>query len=167
MSLFHCVWQEAASESPGWREVSGWSQSYLSFHQLKNFIPYHCEIENPTLVFFLQFLLIILFVYISNDIPFPVTPPQAAPIPSSLTSSPLPLWGSSSTHSPTSPPPSTVLLCWGIQLPSPPIDVRKGHPLLHVYLESWLPPCIPFGWWFSPWKLWVVQLVDIVLPVGL
>ena len=29
-------------------------------------------------------------------------------------------------------------------------------------------PCILFGWWFSPWELWVVWLVDIVvLPMGL
>ena len=28
--------------------------------------------------------------------------------------------------------------------------------------------CVLFGWWFSPWELWVVQLVDIVvLPMGL
>ena len=28
---------------------------------------------------------------------------------------------------------------------------------LHVYT----------GWWFSPWELWVVQLVNIVLPMRL
>jgi hypothetical protein len=21
-------------------------------------------------------------------------------------------------------------------------------------LEPWIPPCVLFGWWFSPWKLW-------------
>ena len=47
---------------------------------------------------------------------------------------------------------------------SPPIHVRKGHQL-HLYLEPWLPPCIFFGWWFSQWELWAVQLVDIVLPM--
>jgi hypothetical protein len=40
-------------------------------------------------------------------------------------------------------------------------DVREGHLLLHMYLEPWLHPCILFGWWFSPWRLCVVQLVDI------
>jgi hypothetical protein len=35
-------------------------------------------------------------------------------------------------------------------------------------MKLWVPPCILFTlWWFSPWKLWVVQLVDIVLPLGL
>ena len=30
------------------------------------------------------------------------------------------------------------------------------------------PPCVLFGWWFSPWELWKVWLVDIVvLPMGL
>ena len=27
---------------------------------------------------------------------------------------------------------------------SPPIDV------LHMQLEPWVPPCVLFGWWFSP-----------------
>jgi hypothetical protein len=27
------------------------------------------------------------------------------------------------------------------------------------------PPCICFGLWFSPWELWVAQLVDTVLPM--
>ena len=30
-----------------------------------------------------------------------------------------------------------------------------------------MPPCIHFGWWLSLWELWVVQLLDIVLPMGL
>ena len=35
-----------------------------------------------------------------------------------------------------------------------PTDVQQGHPLLHMCLEPWVPPCILFGWWFSPWELW-------------
>ena len=52
---------------------------------------------------------------------------------------------------------------------SPPIDVRQDHPLLlHMQLEPWVPPCIFFGWWFSPWELWGNWLVHIVvLPMGL
>ena len=51
---------------------------------------------------------------------------------------------------------------------SPPIDVRQGHPLLHMQLESWVPPCVLLGWWFSPWKFWGIWLVDIVvLPMEL
>jgi hypothetical protein len=37
-----------------------------------------------------------------------------------------------------------------------------------MQLEPWLPPCILFGWWFSPWVLLQVWLVCIVvLPMGL
>jgi hypothetical protein len=37
-----------------------------------------------------------------------------------------------------------------------------------MQLEPWVPPCVLFGWWFSPWELWGVWLIDIfVLPVGL
>jgi hypothetical protein len=32
---------------------------------------------------------------------------------------------------------------------SPPIDEQLGHPLLHIQLEPWVPPCALFGWWFS------------------
>ena len=40
--------------------------------------------------------------------------------------------------------------------------------MLHMYLEPWIPPCILFGWWFSPWELWEVWLVNIVvLPMEL
>jgi hypothetical protein len=51
---------------------------------------------------------------------------------------------------------------------SPPIDARQCHPLLHMQLEPWVPPCVLFGWSFSPWDLWGFWLVDIiVLPIGL
>ena len=33
---------------------------------------------------------------------------------------------------------------------SPSIDDWLGHPLLHMQLEPWVPPCVFFGWWFSP-----------------
>jgi hypothetical protein len=50
---------------------------------------------------------------------------------------------------------------------SPPIDARQRHPLVHVQLDPWVPPCISFSWWFSPWELYWVWSVDIVLPMGL
>jgi hypothetical protein len=41
-------------------------------------------------------------------------------------------------------------------------------PLIHMQLESWVPPCVLFGWWFSFWEPWGIQLVDIVVfPIGL
>ena len=51
---------------------------------------------------------------------------------------------------------------------SPPIDDQLDHPLLHMWLESWVPLCVFFGWWFSPWDLWGYWLAHIVvLPMGL
>jgi hypothetical protein len=80
--------------------------------------------------------------------PFLVPPPKNTlphplPSPCSLTH-PLPLSGPSI-------PPHFVL--WRHrafigQRASPSIDVRLGHPLLHVQLESWVPPCVLFDWWF-------------------
>ena len=45
-----------------------------------------------------------------------------------------------------------------------PIDDQQGHPLLHIQLEPWVLPCVPFGWWFSPWELWEYWLVHIIVP---
>ena len=48
---------------------------------------------------------------------------------------------------------------------SPPTDVWQYHPLLYMPLESWVPL---FVWWLSPWVLWSVCSVHIVvLPVRL
>jgi hypothetical protein len=37
---------------------------------------------------------------------------------------------------------------------SPPINVQQGHhPLPHMGPESWVPPCVLFVCWSSPWEL--------------
>ena len=119
-----------------------------------------------------HFLLVTLFISISNVIPFPNFPST-----NSLSHSPFPLTISIRvlTLPPTYPLqphcPNTPL-CWGIEpsqaqgllLPLVPFK----DPLLHMRLEPWVPPCVLFGWWFSPWELWGFWLVDIVvLPMGL
>jgi hypothetical protein len=43
--------------------------------------------------------------------------------------------------------------------PSPLIDAQQGHPLLHMLLEPWVPPCVLIWWSFSPWEPWEVWLV--------
>ena len=51
---------------------------------------------------------------------------------------------------------------------SPSFDIQQGHPLLHIQLEPWVPPCVLFDWWFSPWEFWGYSLVHIVvLPMEL
>ena len=48
------------------------------------------------------------------------------------------------------------------------IDNRQSNPLLYMYLEPWIPPYVSLvGGLVSGRELWVVQLVDIVLPMGL
>jgi hypothetical protein len=40
--------------------------------------------------------------------------------------------------------------------------------LLHMQLETWVPPCIFFDWWFNPRECCGYWLVDIVVPpIGL
>jgi hypothetical protein len=80
------------------------------------------------------------------------------------------LWGYSPTHPPTyvsSPCHYSTLGYRAFTGPraSPPFDVQQGHPLLHMQLDPCVPPCVLFVWWFSPWELWIIWLVDIVLPM--
>ena len=51
---------------------------------------------------------------------------------------------------------------------STPIDDWLGHPLQHMQLDPWVPPCVLFSWWFSLWELWGCWLVhNVVPPMGL
>jgi len=61
---------------------------------------------------------------------------------------------------------SPILGHWAFTGPrvSPLIDVPQVHPLLHMQLEPWVPPCVLFGWWFSSWGYWLVHIV--VPPMG-
>ena len=113
-------------------------------------------------------LLDIFFIYISNVNPFP-SPPKGNPLfhqPSSCFYEGVP----PPTY-PLLPPHPGIPLHWDIepsqdQRPLLPLMPNKAilyyicslsHGLLHVYS----------GWWFSPWELWVVWLIDIVvLPMG-
>ena len=88
------------------------------------------------------FLLDILFIYISNVIPFP-----GFHFRKPLSYSPLPCFLRVLPHHPPPPitPPQHPPML-GHQTStgpraSPPIDVRQGHPLLHMYLELWIPLC--------------------------
>ena len=47
-----------------------------------------------------------------------------------------------------------------------PIDAQQGYPVLHMRLEPLIAICVLFGWWFSPWEIWIVWLVDFAfLPI--
>jgi hypothetical protein len=102
----------------------------------------------------IYFLLVILFVYISNVIPFLVSPPQT-PYPT-----PTPFYERSPP--PTQPLPSyhpSFPLYWSMDSPQdqgpshPLMPDKASYPLLHMQLELWVPLCALFGWWFSPWEL--------------
>jgi hypothetical protein len=116
------------------------------------------------LLIFFSFLKIRYFLYLHfKCYPFSYfpsqNPPSHSPSPCSLTTHShflvlaLPYTGASSLTGPRA---------------SPLIDVPQGHPLIHMQLESWVPPCVFFDCWFGPWELWGYWLVHIVvLPMGL
>jgi hypothetical protein len=121
-------------------------------------------INELSLFLYFYFLLDIFFIYISNVIPFLVSPLKTS------YSLPLP-----PAHQPTHScflvlANSPTLGYQALTGPraSPPIDDQPtGHPLLHTRLEPWVPPCVLFGWWFSLWGFWGYWLVHIVHPMGL
>jgi hypothetical protein len=99
------------------------------------------------------------FIHISNVIPFPGFPSE-----NSL-SHPLPLLSqpTNSCFLVLAFPTLRHQVFTGPRV-SPPTDVQQGHSLLHMHLEPWVPPCVLFSWWFSPWELWRYWLVRIVVP---
>jgi hypothetical protein len=84
------------------------------------------------------------FLVSSLKIPYPLSPPLALN-PPTLTSWP---WHSPIMRHRTFTRPRA----------SPPIDGQLVHLLLHMQLEPWVPPCVFFGWWFSPRELWGVLI---------
>jgi hypothetical protein len=102
----------------------------------------HCNFlfYNSWLLHFLFFLFDVLFIYISNVTPFPSFPsgnslshlPSPSPIHPSTLSSP-PWYSPTLGHRAFTGP-----------RVSPPIYVQQGHPLLHMWPEPWVPPCVLF-----------------------
>ena len=87
---------------------------------------------------------------------YPLPPISDPPPPASMKMLPLP-----PVHSCLLPSNSPTLRHRAFTGPkaSPPFDAQQGHPLLHMQLEPWVPPCVLFGWWFRPWEHWVGGLV--------
>jgi hypothetical protein len=70
---------------------------------------------------------------------------------------PLLLWGCSPTHSFLTALAFPYTGAWSLYrtkgLSSHWCQTRPSS-LLHIQLESWVCPCVLFGWWFNPWELW-------------
>jgi hypothetical protein len=107
----------------------------------------------------------------SNIIPFPGFFPG-----NPLSNSPTPCFyeGVSPTHSPTHPLAPYcpgIPLHWGIK---PSQDQWLLLPMMHYkaihwYIWGWSHGFLHVysGWWFSPWEIWGVWLVEVVLPMRL
>ena len=121
--------------------------------------------------FFFFFLLVLffsfffyIFIYIStvntfqglpSGTPYPIPTPLPLHNPPTYSHLPaFPHW-----HSPT----------LGNQTPSDPrathtTDVQQGHPLPHMWPEPWVPQCVLFGWWSSPWMLQGSGRLTLLFP---
>ena len=98
------------------------------------------------------------------------------PLPRSLLQKYLIPFPSSCLYDGASPPlpPPHIFLPWhsptlGHQAPSDPrasspTDAQQAHPLPHMRPVPLVPPCVFFGWWFSPWELWGSGLLTLLLP---
>ena len=121
---------------------------------------------------FLLLLLIIPFVYISNDIPLSIYPSATTPSTSSL-SPPFSLDESAPPthpHSPAPPlqhPPTLGYKTSLGPMASPPNDVGQGHPVLHLCLEPKILLGTLLGWWSGLWENWVLRPAFVGLPMEL
>jgi hypothetical protein len=149
-------------------EEKNWSPNIFSHLNNRSFkIKENNELNNIYIYSFFYFLLDTVFTFQMLS-PFPSFAPLRNPL--SHPSSPCIYEGvPPPTHSLISASPPSITLHWSIYWAfigtktSSPIDAWQGHPLLHMQLE----PCVLLGWCLSPWDLWRVWLVDIVLPIGL
>ena len=138
-----------------------------------NYIQYICVYffaETSKLAFSFTFLLIILFNYISNDILFQITLHNPLiPFPfSSLPFASMRIFLHPLTYSgliaQASPYARASNLHRTKGLPSYWCQIRLSSA---TYVFSVMDPSMYTFWWFSLWELWMVQFVDIVLPIGL
>jgi hypothetical protein len=83
---------------------------------------------------------------------------------------PLPLWACSPPTLPLLPSCSGIPLHWDIELPQDQglllllmsykvILCHKPQP------EPSVPPCVLFGWFFSPWEFWLVDIVTLPMEL--
>jgi hypothetical protein len=126
--------------------------------------------QAPSSPLALFFYIYIFIIYISNVSPFPGRPPLPPEIPYPIL--PLLTYMRVLPHPPTHtlPPaslpwhsPTLKLRVFIGPRTSPPIDAQQGQALLYMRLEPLVPPCVLFDWWFRPWELWGIWLVDTVV----
>jgi hypothetical protein len=124
-----------------------------------------CKIDHDQNLFIYLYEMFYLFTFLM------LSPFLISPHPETLYSIPSPpATMKVCPHPSTHPCLHTLALTLGHQAfmgtrASSPIDDWQGHPLLPIWLEPWVPPCVLLGWWFRPWELWLVDIV--VLPMGL
>jgi hypothetical protein len=129
---------------------SKWGNQDLYIFTLFIYLYLHTELFKCQNCWESFFFLDIVFIYISNVILFPFS------LQKSHNTIPLPLllWPHTHSHLYAIAFSYTgVLSLHRTEAPSP-INVSQGHPVLHMWLQPWVPPCVLFDWWFSFWDIW-------------
>jgi len=130
---------------------------HLTLHSTENRREHNTVIQKT----YFSFFFLGYFIYLHFKC-YPLSSPLPGPLPSSPASVKMLL---------LPPQHSGIPLHWRNEpsftgpRASSPIDAGKCHPLLHMWLEPWVPPCVLFDCRFSPLELWGrgVWLVDIVV----
>ena len=128
-SLFVGIFEEVEIKS----SLNGRNRPWVAWHEKFSFFFSFC-------LFYWIFSLFILPMLS----PFPVNPHPWNLLPHLL------LLGECFPHPPT---PASSLMNYSTlghqafiwPMASPPIDAWQGHPLLHMRLEPWIPPCVLLG----------------------
>jgi hypothetical protein len=147
----HCS-LEIACFSEEWRRVRVWCVTLFGSPKKIRILPSLFFFSNPIL----KFIYISIFIYIPN-FSSPWKPHISFPPSFFYVDVPPP------THK--LQPPHSIPLHWGAYgafigtRTSPPIDVWKDQPLLHMQLE----PGVLLVWWLSTHELWWFGLVNVVV----
>ena len=102
------------------------------------------------LFFFFTLFLLNIFLFTFKTLPLSLISPPKTPYPIP----PPPAHQPIHSHFPVLVFPTVEYQAFTEPRASPPIDVRQGHPMVHMRLDPWDPLCVLFGWWFSLWEIW-------------
>jgi hypothetical protein len=109
--------------------------------------------------FIFSFIFYIFFISISNVFPFPGLP-LGSPLPYPLSPASMRVLPYPPTHS--------CLPALAFSYSGASNTLRPLLPLMfnkvNMWPAPWVPLCVFFGWWSSPWKLWGSGLFDTVTP---
>jgi hypothetical protein len=126
--------------------MPGWNAAIVHCNYIPRTTVYWFSNLHTSLTMFFQIFYWVIYLFTFQMLShFPILPPETPypifPPPASMRVFPHP---PTHPHTPASPPshsPSLGHRAFTGPRASSPTDTQQGHPLLHMWLEPWVPPC--------------------------